>query len=57
MQNIRVAALRLKSVLTGIASASYPGVDVQLAERMLTALTGMTAHAWPDQVYALSKVD
>lgn len=57
MQNIKVAALRLKSVFTGIAKAPRPGVDMQLAEKMLAALAGMKAYEWPDQVYAMSAVD
>lgn len=57
VENIKVAALRFKSAFTGIAKAQRLGVDLQLAERMLTALAGMTAYEWPAQVYAMSTVD
>jgi hypothetical protein len=56
VQNIKFAALRLKSVFTGIAKTPRPGVDTQLAEKMQATLSGMTAHEWPDQVYAMTAV-
>ena len=53
VQNIKFAALRLKSVFTGIAKTPRPGVNTQLAEKMLATLTGMTAHEWSDKIFQL----
>jgi Ca-activated chloride channel family protein len=47
-------ALPSLKALVGPAAEEAPNVDRQLVETLATALQGITADAWPDQVYAMS---
>jgi Ca-activated chloride channel family protein len=53
VQGFKITVQQLKYMFTNNASDARPSVDVQLVEKIMLVLDGMTADEWPDRVYAL----
>jgi Ca-activated chloride channel family protein len=52
-QRVMSVISQLKQVANDKSDLDYTGLDVELVDKMLTALKEMTAEHWPDQVYTL----
>ena len=52
-QRVMSVISQLKQVANDKSDLDYTGLDVELVDKMLTALKEMTAEHWPDQVWAL----
>ncbi len=53
----KITVRQFKTMFSNKASDMLSNVDVQLVEKIMFALDGMTAEQWPDRVYALVELE
>lgn len=56
IQGLKTTVLQLKSLFKETNNTDALDVDLELADKIIIALEGMTVTHWPDQIFALTEV-